>query len=119
MKDDEKLIENEDDVTRDSNVKMGRISDVTLEKIENLKETQSQEGKKKKIPSIQTVFSILLKSNIEDILFGIYLRISQIYKTGDRILLLEKNIEGYIKSFGLRLIEIKTFLKINIQKTLI
>ena len=55
-----------------------------------------------------TVFSILLKSNIEDILFGIYLRISQIYKTGDRILLLEKNIEGYIKSFGLRLIEIKT-----------
>ena len=33
---------------------MGRISDETLEKIENLKETQSQEGKKKKIPSIQT-----------------------------------------------------------------
>ena len=48
MKDDEKLIENEDDLTRDSNVKMGRISDVTLEKIENIKETQSQEGKKKK-----------------------------------------------------------------------
>ena len=59
MQDDEKLIENEDNVTRDSNVKMGRISDETLEKIENLKETQSQEGKKKKIPSIQLTFIFL------------------------------------------------------------
>ena len=75
MKDDEKLIENEDDVTRDSNVKMGRISDVTLEKIENLKETQSQEGKKKKIPSIQTVFSIwntMIGSSIVSIPYNVY-----------------------------------------------
>ena len=56
MKDDEKLIENEDDLTRDSNVKMGRISDVTLEKIENIKETQSQEGKKKKFHQFKLYF---------------------------------------------------------------
>lgn len=55
-----------------------------------------------------TLLSILLKATIEDILFGIYLRISQIYKTGDRVFLLEKNIEGYINTFGLRMIEIKT-----------
>lgn len=55
-----------------------------------------------------TLLSLLLKATIEDILFGIYLRISQIYKTGDRILLLERNIEGYINNFGLRMIEIKT-----------
>ena len=75
MKDDEKLIENEDDLTRDSNVKMGRISDVTLEKIENLKETQSQEGKKKKIPSIQTVFSVwntMIGSSIVSIPYNVY-----------------------------------------------
>ena len=55
-----------------------------------------------------TLLSILLKTTIEDILFGIYLRISQIYKRGEHIYLPEKNIEGYITNFGLRLIEIKT-----------
>lgn len=55
-----------------------------------------------------TLLFLLLKATIEDILFSIYLRISQKYKTGDRILLLERNIEGYINNFGLRMIEIKT-----------
>ena len=65
-------------------------------------------GFEKVISIFFTLLSLLLKATIEDILFGIYLRISQIYKTGDRILLLERNIEGYINNFGLRMIEIKT-----------
>ena len=59
MKDEEKLIEgneNENDLIRESNVKMERIIDNTLEKIENLKE--GEESGTKKLSSIQIVFSV-------------------------------------------------------------
>ncbi|MBQ2350059.1 MAG: mechanosensitive ion channel [Cytophagales bacterium] len=41
-------------------------------------------------------------------MFGIYLMLSGAYKRGDLILIQDRNIEGYISKFGLKLVEIKT-----------
>ena len=56
-----------------------------------------------------TLLSLVLKGTIEDVLFGIYLMFSGAYKRGDHIFIQDRNIEGYIASFGLKLVEIKTF----------
>ena len=74
MKDEEKLIQEKDeDIIRESNVKMGRVTDTTLEKIEELKESQTTE--QKKLSSFQIVFSIwntMIGSSIVSIPYNVY-----------------------------------------------
>ena len=76
MKDQEELIEGnekDEDLIRESNVKMGRVTDNTLEKIENMKEPE--ESQTKKISSLQTVFSVwntMIGSSIVSIPYNVY-----------------------------------------------
>ena len=66
---DENLIENDEE--RDSYVKMERITDNTLEKIEEIKKDQNS----KKVNSIQTIFSIwntMIGSSIISIPYNVY-----------------------------------------------
>lgn len=58
---------------RESDVKLGRITDTTIQKIENLKEPQKES--QKKISSIQTIFSIwntMIGSSMLSIPYNVY-----------------------------------------------
>ena len=72
MQDDDKLLK-DDDSDKDSDMIMGRVTENTLEKIENI--TKEPKPDSKKISSFQIVFSIwntMIGSSIVSIPFNVY-----------------------------------------------
>ena len=64
-----------DETNRSSDVQLGRVSDATLEKINNVKPNQDEEDSHKKVGSIHTIFSIwntMIGSSIVSIPYNVY-----------------------------------------------